>query len=475
MKRNYIIDTIIDNGLIAPGSAVIIGVSGGPDSLCLLHALAGIADMYDLYLIPVHVNHMLRPEAYDEADHLADICERLDLELRIYEAACDELAKELGISTEEAGREIRYQIFDEVAAELEDSGVPAERIVITVAHNADDQAETVLFRLIRGTGPHGLAGIPAVRMSEAGYLIVRPLLNIERKDIEEYIKENRLKPNIDKSNDENTYTRNKIRNELIPYLERNYNPKIKDNLRRYAGLAYMDDTLLRDLALTDYIDCVEINGEKEEAVLDIAGLKDNPPSINSRVVSMVFRLLRLETCATYENVTAVLNLIYSDHPSAGIDLPYGIRARREYDKIVFSASEEVIMPDDSIAIYPQVVMAKEFSPDGSEPYAAFDFDEFSKEYPGRLGDIELRTRREGDYLPMKNGSKKIQDLLVDSKVKKSARDSILMVCIDSEVLWVLPSEHFSGENEKTKGRFSPKFHISSTTKRVLLIELEETI
>ena len=182
MKRNYIIDTIIDNGLIAPGSAVIIGVSGGPDSLCLLHALSSIADMYDLVLVPVHINHMLRPEAYEEADHLTDICERLDLDLRIYEASCKDLAEELGISHEEAGREIRYQIFDEVAAELEENGVPTDKIVITVAHNADDQAETVLFRLIRGTGPHGLAGIPAVRVSEGGYLIVRPLLNVERKE-----------------------------------------------------------------------------------------------------------------------------------------------------------------------------------------------------------------------------------------------------------------------------------------------------
>ncbi|MBR0468271.1 MAG: tRNA lysidine(34) synthetase TilS [Mogibacterium sp.] len=475
MKKNYIIDNIIDNGLIAPGSAVIIGVSGGPDSLCLLHALNSIADMYDLLLVPVHVNHMLRPEAYAESDHLADICDRMDLELRVYEASCRDLAEELGISTEEAGREVRYQIFDEVAAELEDDGVPSDKIVIAVAHNADDQAETVLFRLIRGTGPHGLAGIPAVRISEAGYLIVRPLLNIERKDIEAYIKENKLRPNIDKSNSENTYTRNKIRNELIPYLEKNYNPKIKDNLRRYAGLAYMDDTLLRDLALTDYLDCLDVDSTKEEAVLDISKLKNNPPSINSRIVSMVFDLLRLEACATYENVTAIVSLIYGDHPSAGIDLPYGIRARREYDHIVFSASEEVILPDDSIAIYPQVVMAKDFVPDEDSPYAAFDFDSFNEEYPGRLGDIELRTRREGDYLPMKKGNKKIQDLLVDSKVRKAARDSILMVCIDSEVLWVLPNEYFSGEREKTKGRFSPKFHINDTTKRVLLIELDESI
>lgn len=475
MKRNYIIDTIIDNGLIAPASAVIVGVSGGPDSLCLLHALNSIADMYDLVLVPVHVNHMLRPEAYDESLHLADICERMDLELRIYEASCKDISDELGISVEEAGRQIRYQIFDEAAAELEESGVPAEKIVIALAHNADDQAETVLFRLIRGTGPHGLAGIPAVRMSEAGYLIVRPLLNVERKDIEAYIRENKLKPNIDKSNDENTYTRNRIRNELIPYLEKNYNPKIKENLRRYAGLAYIDDNLLRDIALNDYFECVEVSGEKEEAVLSITKIKDNPPSINSRIVSMIFDLLRLEDCATFENVSAVTGLIYSEHPSAGIDLPYGIRARREYDRIIFSAEEEVIKPDESIAIYPRVLMAKEFAPDEDEPYAAFDFDAFSEEYPGRIGDIKLRTRREGDYLPMKHGNKKIQDLLVDSKVRKSARDSILMVCIDSEVLWVLPSEYFAGENEKIKGRFSPKFHITDTTRRVLLIELDESI
>ena len=475
MKRNYIIDRIIDDGLIPPGSVVIAGVSGGPDSLCLLHALNSIADMYDMILVPVHVNHMLRPEAYDESMHLSDICERMDLELRIYEASCKDVADELGISVEEAGRQVRYQIFDEVAAELEESGIPAEKLVIALAHNADDQAETVLFRLLRGTGPHGLAGIPAARISEAGYLIVRPLLGIERKDIEAYIADNRLKPNIDRSNDENTYTRNKIRNELIPYLEKNYNPKIKNNLRRYAELAYMDDSLLRDIALNDYLDCVEVSGEREEAVLDISRLKDNPLSINSRITGLIFELLRLEDSITYENMKAVTGLIYSDRPSAGIDLPYGIRARREYDKIIFSAEDEVILPDESIAIYPRVLMLKEFDPADEVPYAAFDFDAFDAEYPGRIGDIELRTRREGDYLPMKNGRKKIQDLLVDSKVRKTARDSILMACIDSEVLWILPSEYFAGEKEKSKGRFSPKFHITDETKRILLIELDESI
>ena len=135
----------------------------------------------------------------------------------------------------------------------------------------------------------------------------------------------------------------------------------------------------------------------------------------------------------------------------------------------------MIAPDTSISIHPQVIMAKDFAPVEDAPYAAFDFDKFNEEYPGRLGDLVLRTRREGDYLPIRHGKKKIQDLLVDSKVRKAARDSILMVCIGSEVLWVLPSRYFSREPEKTKGRYSPKFHITDKTKRVLLIELDETL
>lgn len=475
MKRNRIIETIIDSELIMPSSAVVVGVSGGPDSLCLLHALVSIADIYDLIIVPVHVNHRLRPEADDEAAHIEDICERMDLDIELFEASCSELAEEEGISVEEAGRIIRYEIFDEVALGLEDEGIPREKIVIALAHNADDQAETVLFRLIRGTGPHGLGGIPVVRMSAAGYLIVRPLLSVERKEIEEYIKDNRLRPNIDPSNRDNRYARNRIRNELIPYLEKNYNPKIKEHLRRYAKLAYMDDLLLREIAMNEYGDDISLDDGSGRAVLGLSKVNENPSSVNSRIVSMMLELLGLESNATYENVNAIMELMYSEHPSAGIDLPGGIRAFRDYDRLVFSDEEEIYRPDESIGIWPRVILAREFEPDEDQPYAAFDFDRFSEEHPGSIGEIVLRTRLEGDYLPMKNGSKKVQDLLVDSKVNRKARDSLLMAAIGSEVLWILPSPHFVGEREKQKGRFSQKYQISDTTERVLLIELEQSM
>lgn len=475
MKRDHIIETIIDSELIAHGSAVVVGVSGGPDSLCLLHALVSLSDMLDLMIVPVHVNHKLRPEADAEADHIADICERMDLDIELFEASCGDIAEGSGVSVEEAGRIIRYEIFDDVARSIEESGVPSERILIALAHNADDQAETVLFRLLRGTGPHGLAGIPSMRLSEAGYFIVRPLLTVDRKDIEGYISENRLRPNIDPSNKDSSYARNRIRNELIPYLEKNYNPKIKEHLRRYAELAYTDDMLLREIALNEYSDSISFDDERDRAVLDLTNVKDNPPSVNSRIVRIILEVLGLESSATYEIVNSIMDLMYSDHPSAGVDLPLGIRAYREYGTLVFSGEDETVRPDESIEIRPQIVMSRDFVPDEDEPYAAFDFDKFNAEHPGSIGEIVLRTRREGDYLPMKNGSKKIQDLLVDSKVSRNARDSVLMAAIGSEVLWILPDPHFSGDREKEKGRFSQKYQICDTTERVLLIELGESM
>lgn len=475
MKRNIVIDSIIDSELLEEGAVIILGFSGGPDSLCLLHALNEIRYAFNFEIVPVHVNHHLRPESDSEAEHAEEICERMDLDCRVYDANCAEVAEELGIGTEEAGRNIRYQIFDDVADELIDEGKSFDKIVIALAHNADDQCETVLFRLLRGTGPHGLAGIPAYRRSASGHPIVRPLLGVERKDIEEYIKVNKLRPNIDKTNKENNYARNRIRNELIPYLEENYNPRIRETLRRFAATANMDDALLREIAFNEYTECMEVDGDSKRAIMNLSTIRDNPPAINSRVVSLVFELLELENLVSYENVIDVLELIYSDKPSAGIDLPLGLRAHREYDKLVFSTGEEAYVPDERIGIYPHLLMIKDFNPDEELPYAAFDFDLFDKEHPGMVGDIILRTREEGDYLPIKGGSKKIQDLLVDSKVKKNARDSIQMVCIGSEVLWVLPNSEFSGIAEKTKGKFSSKYAISDATERVLYIEIVDSL
>ena len=476
-KKSRIIDRMIDGGLVLEGTHIIIGLSGGPDSLCLLHALTRLSDSYDLTLVPVHVNHKLRPEADEEEDNVVRICERLGLECECYEADCSGVADEMGISTEEAGRQIRYEIFDEVAGQIEAEGVPRSNIMIAVAHNADDQAETVLFRLLRGTGVHGLSGMPAVRNSESGYTIIRPLIDTERTEIEEYIRENKLHPNIDASNKTNDYTRNSIRNELIPYLEEKYNPSVKQALRRYAELAEMDDSLLNEIAISAMDGHIAFEHDPERILLDITDMRINPISINTRIAGFILQTMRLEKYASFELITRLTNLMYSDNPSGSIDLPLGARAYREYDTIIFTDADEErqIAPDESLRMMPQIIKIRDFHPDDEYMYAAFDFDKFNEEHPGQAGELKLRTRQEGDYLPMKRGNKKIQDLLVDSKVMKRARDSILMVAIGSEVLWILPSKYFAGRNEQEKGRFSPKYHITEDTERVLFIEIIDNL
>lgn len=478
MKKS-VIDTIIDSGLIQQGQTVIVGFSGGPDSLCLLHALVQMSETYDLNLVAAHVNHQMRPGADDEAENCCRICDRFGIECMVFEADCKSMADDLGISLEEAGRYIRYDVFDEVAEEIKKrDGVDEEKIVIALAHNADDQAETVLFRLIRGTGPHGLSGISEIRPSEEGYLIIRPLLKVTREQVEEYIKENNLHPNIDESNETNDYTRNKIRNELIPYIEKNYNPNIKEALRRYAEIADVDDSAISEVAYEAASENLEADEKANALILNISDLKDSSPAINRRVVTIILTALRLDTKSNYELVLSLMNLMYSENPSAMIDLPNGYKAMRDYDKIIFTENEELFKTEaasEKLRLVPQLMMAKEFKANDSQVYAAFDFDQFNAEYPGKVGEIKLRSRKEGDYIAINGGSKKIQDFLVDEKVSKALRESLLMACIGNEVLWILPNNAFSTENLREKGKFSQKFHINDTTERVLFLEVADVL
>lgn len=489
MKKINIIDQIIDSGLVANGSTIIVGFSGGPDSLCLLHALTQIAEPYELTLVPVHINHKIRPSADAEAENAARICDRFDLECLIFEADCLGMAEDLGISTEEAGRKIRYEIFDEVARQLEEDGCPNENIYIALAHNADDQSETVLFRLIRGTGNHGLAGMPYLRPSDWGYMIIRPLLDVPREDIEAYIKANKLHPNIDESNMTSDYARNKIRNELIPYLEKNYNPNIRQALRRFAQCAEADDVFISDITFNEMDRYMTIDDESGTVELDITEMSDYPIAVSMRMFSMLFKMMGFEDRTSFELLQSVLRLAISGNPSSVLDLPDGYKAIKDYDRIIFSDDDEVIdsylktiEPGPAYSVDSQIMKIGEFNQmkqglnEDTDVYAAFDFDRFNEQYPGKAGDITIRCRQEGDFITIRDGAhKKIQDFMVDSKIRKNFRDSIPMVCIESEVLWILPNGELSGEEQKKKGKYSQNFQINEATERVLFLEVEEIL
>ena len=246
-------DTIKDNELIAQGDKVLLALSGGPDSLCLLHILHDLQGMLNFSLSALHVNHCIRGAAADADEaFLLEHCKELGVELFTERVDVPALAKESGKTEEECGRDVRYRLLKEKGFDK-----------IAVAHNKNDQAETVLMRIVRGTGVKGLAGMEYKR--EDG--VIRPLLDVERAEIEKYCEDNKLEPRIDSTNSETEYTRNRIRLELIPYLQK-YNPNIIDSLTRLADSARDDEknefakavvTAFNEAGLTEDIGAVHIN------------------------------------------------------------------------------------------------------------------------------------------------------------------------------------------------------------------------
>ncbi|MDR1027999.1 MAG: tRNA lysidine(34) synthetase TilS, partial [Clostridiales Family XIII bacterium] len=226
-------------GLIPKGGHVIVGFSGGPDSLCLLHALLHLRAEFDFTVGAVHVNHGFRPGAAEADQAYAErLCADWGIPIDIHTPDVAALARERGETPEEAGRTARYRAFDETAARVERmSGFAPSGIKIAVAQNRNDQAETVLMRLLRGSGPDGLSGMSRRRVSDAGYEVIRPLLAVSRDAIELYCADNGLRPRRDHTNEETGYFRNRIRLELLPLLRRDYNASVDDALIRLAKIA----------------------------------------------------------------------------------------------------------------------------------------------------------------------------------------------------------------------------------------------
>ena len=240
-----VLNTIKKYNLIDEEDNIVIGVSGGPDSITLLYALNNLKEILNIKLYVAHINHLLREEANSETEYVEKVCKELGVQCFVKKIDASVEAKKHKISTELAGRNIRYEFFDEVFYK-----VNANKIA--TAHNSNDNAETVLMNIIRGTGTSGLKGIEAKRDEK----YIRPLVECTRNEIEEYCKTNNLQPKYDKTNDENIYTRNKIRNMLIPYIKENFNPNIIECLNRLSEIAKKEDHFLGELWKTNIKNCL---------------------------------------------------------------------------------------------------------------------------------------------------------------------------------------------------------------------------
>ncbi len=238
--EDKVLETIKKYNLINNNDKIVVAVSGGPDSMCLLNILKNLKEKFNIQLFVAHVNHMIREEADSETEYVKKYCEQNNIECFIKKANVLEMAKEQKKGTEEMGRIVRYDFFDYVA-----NKVSANKIAI--AHTENDNAETVLMNLMRGASIEGLKGIEPIREK-----FIRPLIECNREEIEMYCKVNNLDPKFDKTNQDNTYTRNKIRNLLIPFIKKEFNPNIIEALNRLADLARQDSAYFNKAVQEEY-------------------------------------------------------------------------------------------------------------------------------------------------------------------------------------------------------------------------------
>lgn len=258
MLEEKVRKTIREYNLIEKNDSIVVGVSGGPDSMTLLSILLKLKEEFNLKIYVAHVNHMLRENAIKDEEYVKEFCEKNNIEMFIKKANISEIAKKEKIGLEEAGRNIRYNFFEEVLKNTKSNK-------IAIAHNLNDKVETIIMNTLRGSGVSGLKGIEAKRKK-----YIRPLIEIERYEIEKYCIENEINPRHDESNDDNTYTRNKIRNIVIPYIKNEFNPNIIKTLNRLSEIIKEEDEyvqsetekIFKEILLTDEKNKIEFDPRK---------------------------------------------------------------------------------------------------------------------------------------------------------------------------------------------------------------------
>lgn len=460
--KERILKTIKEHDMFQNGDHVVLGLSGGPDSLCLFDVLFSLKEDLGLIISTVHVNHEFRgKDSEEDQKFVEDLCLKKGISCKSVRVDCNKIAEEKGISGEEAGRLVRYENFRKTAEELEKTGIPKERIKIVVAQNRNDQAETILFRIIRGTGIDGLSAMKHVSKDVSGFYVLRPLLDTKRSEVEDYILDKDLTPRIDKTNYRPIYTRNKIRLNLIPRIDEEFGRDVSEALLRLGNLARIDGAYMNRVAMDalEEAKSVSIDEVSCEISLDRKFLVKLDEAILSRVLKLVLAEQGLYDDLSFAHIDGVMKLIKGDNSAGHLDLPKGYGINVAYDTVEIGTFAEKTTECPKLKI--KVMSIEEYSP--KENLAAFDKDVLDVSPEA----IVLRSRRPGDYINLKIGRKSVQDLFVDMKVPKHRRDEIKMACAGNRVLWIL--EGYS------KARYCEVAGVSDSTKNVITLEIARGI
>lgn len=446
--------TVSEYKMIQNRDCVLVGVSGGADSVTLVKVLNEIAPLFSMKLGIAHLNHSLRGNESDrDANFVGSLSEKLHLPCFIEKKDVLKYKNENGLSVEEAGRQMRYAFFEDIAKR---EGFNK----IALGHTANDNAELVLMYLLRGSGPLGISGIPPVRGGlKNDLLIIRPLIKILRSEIEEYISAKCLLHVVDQSNTDEKYLRNKIRHNLIPLLRDDYNPKIVETLNRLASIIRSENEWM-DINLAADLNKLTLKEETNSILFSVSGLKRLHKAAKNRIIRMAISKikgnLRRITLAHIELVT---NQIENSSDKWRLDFPDRILIKRNGEHLVIARekiklrnlSPKLCNNEQAVFNYiinePKSIIAKkdgfkiQFSEindkntenifNSGPGVAFFDMDKIC--FP-----LVLRNYLPGDrFTPLgMSGSQKVARYLINKKVAAKNRLKVPVILCNNKIIWL---------------------------------------
>ncbi|MCC0646455.1 MULTISPECIES: tRNA lysidine(34) synthetase TilS [unclassified Clostridioides] len=461
MIFDKVLSTINKHNLIQKGDKIVLGLSGGPDSVCLLHVLNRLKKDFNIEIYAAHLNHQIRGiEAQKDALYVSKLCEDMGIVFFVKSINVPKYCENEGLSLEEGARKLRYEMFYEIKDKIK-----ANKIAI--GHNLNDQAETVMMRIMRGTGLKGLKGIDYIRDN----CIIRPILDVERIDIEEYCKAYNLNPRIDKTNLENIYTRNKIRLDLLPYMKDNFNSNVIESIVRMSNSLKSDNDYIEKEAEAKFR---EVSNIKEKSFVDInleafICLHD---AIKVRVLrNSIKHILGDTNFVDQKHIEDIMSLESDSKVNKMITLPRNIFVYRKKDSIILT-NEEIVseeiefyynIPSNGFIKIKELKQIIETQVMSIDRYKSMKLDNSSKgfDFNKVKGGIVIRSRRQGDKIKLAMGSKKVKDLFIDLKIPREERCKIPIIT-DSEGI-ICVGDYKISENYK----------IDESTKEVLKINFNK--
>lgn len=435
---------------------VIVGVSGGADSICLLWMLSKLQKEIGFRIVAVHVNHGIRGEEADADEaYVKQFCQELAIPCESYFANVELIAKNRKQSTEEAGREVRREFFEQAMEKHQGTK-------IALAHHQNDSAETFLINLVRGSGLKGLGGIAPVKGN-----VIRPMLCLKREEIEKFLETEGISYCNDCTNESDVYTRNRIRNNVIPYLQKEINPKVVE---------HMSETMEQIRQIQDFLD-EQVQMYMGITVTEVKNgysiLEDAYELVPEAIKPLLLKKVLIEVSGREKDLESVhvkqLQELFEKQVGRKMDLPYQMEGKRTYQGISVCIKENEDKEQRTEFYFDVHEKQATFQVGKKQIHCRVTSENMEKNHTKRFNcdiirnNICIRTRKQGDYITIHpdGRTQKLKSYFINEKIPQEKRDEILLVADGNHILWIVGY------------RTNPVYEVNSNTKRILEIQIDE--